>query len=213
MCSRSKNLEFLLTQELATYLRNASNLDACSSELKNSISRVLEKDSSVPFSVINDCYQLTTNLSCDFRENVYLPLWRILLITSIVLPSTTQPPKNHFLNARREKLKDIYANKCYEKMTRDIGSPMIFSETSRASRTCFSEFKYVKKQLIMVINFIFIVVSAFGFGYFLPDLISLEYPVSLFSRMICGLLISLIVLAADFYFLIRNFSLLEKIYG
>ncbi|KAK4472251.1 hypothetical protein MN116_003521 [Schistosoma mekongi] len=213
MVSRLTNLEFLLTKELATYLCNVCALDACSSELKNYISQLLEKESSVPFSVINDCYQLTINLSYDFRENVYHPLWRILLMTSVVLPLMMQPPENHCLDARREKLKDNYANKFYEKMTRDIGPPLVFSATSRASRTCFTEFKYLKKQLIMVLNFIFIVVSAFGFGYFLPDLISLEYPVSLFSRMICGLLSSLIVLAADFYFLIRNFSLLEKIYG
>ncbi|CAH8460562.1 unnamed protein product [Schistosoma curassoni] len=213
MGSRSINLDFILTDELATYLSKVGGLDICSPELKNSISQVLEKRSVVPYSVLNDCYHLTKKLSSTGKDNIYLQFWRISLNTSVVLPAIKQTFKNQGLDAHFEELRNKYNNKCYEKITKDIGTPMVFSTTSKAQKTCFSELKCARKQFVMVLNFIVIVMSAFAFGYFLPNLMPSSYSISLFSRIVCGLLCAVIVMVADFYFLIRNFSLLEKVYG
>ncbi|XP_018645209.1 hypothetical protein Smp_033620 [Schistosoma mansoni] len=213
MGSRSINLEFLLTDKLSTYLSKVGGLDICSPELKNSINQVLEKNSVVPFSVVNDCYHLTKMLSDTSKDNIYLQFWRISLDTSIVFPAIKQTFRNQVFDAHCEELKNKYDNKGYEKITKDIGTPMVFSTTSKVQKTCFSELKCARKQLFMVLNFIVIVMSAFAFGYFLPDLMFASYSISLFSRIVCGLLCAAVVLVADFYFLLRNFSSLEKMYG
>ncbi|CAH8439033.1 unnamed protein product [Schistosoma turkestanicum] len=212
MGSRPINLDFILTKELAEYLCKVSSQEICSQDLKNKISQLLERKSVIPFPVLNDCYHLTKKLSNTCQNNVYLPFWKIFLTTSVVLPAVKQNSRNQSLDAHFEDLKNKRDNICYQKMTRDIGSPLVFSTAPKAQKTCFAELKCAKKQLVMVLNFIFIVVSAFVFGCFLPDLIFSGHFVSLFLRMVCGLFCSATVLAADFYFLVRNFSLLEKVY-
>ncbi|CAH8483825.1 unnamed protein product [Heterobilharzia americana] len=213
MKSRSLGLKFLLTRELSAFLKDIHDLSACPSELKNEINRTLEKESTVAFSVINDCYNLTRNLPADFNRDIHIPFWRISLLTSVVFPETRKPRRDATFDAHFSELKLKYDNSYYDKMTRDVGSPLVFSAASKAKGTCLSEFKCVSKQLVMVLNFTFIVASGFAFGYFLPDLISNKNPVSLFSRIVCAFFCSLIVLFADLYFLVRNFSLLEKVYG
>ncbi|VDQ11773.1 unnamed protein product [Trichobilharzia regenti] len=212
MKPRSLSLEFLASEGLVSFLENVSNLDLCPQTLRNQIQQSV-KNTTVSFHLINECYDLTRKLSGNGNDRIYLPFWRIAQLTSIVLPKIKHVQKETRSDAHFEELRKKYENNCYEKMTRDFGSSLVFSTASRVKRTTVSDFKCLNKQLIMILNFCIIVASGFAFGYFVPDIIFSGNSVSLFTRIVCALLSSSIVLAADLYFLIRNFSLIEKAYG
>ncbi|GAA50803.1 hypothetical protein CLF_105062 [Clonorchis sinensis] len=193
-----------------SFLKRCLECDDLPGKLRDLVQPILDSKSTIPFVTLYECHSW---LRC--RQENPGPLWRLFASTTVVLPAPKEPIRNADLDKRVKALREKFSNQAYDKMVEGIGPKLALSNSMKGSETnssLCSELKCLNKQMVMVLNFIVVVSAGFVFGYFIPDMLSSNLDISMATRLMCGLSVSLLIFFADLYFLIKNVSEAEKIH-
>lgn len=201
------NINLSWNERIDCFFKNISNHHSCSDILRASILKIRNDKLTVPFNTLYECYLLNNKLKIVEP----IPIWRFLISSTIVYPDPKSIPRDANLDIRVKNLKSKFENNLYNKMTRDVGSPLHLSDT-KLFKSNFFHIRLANKQLMMILNFLIIIICTFVFGFYVSDIIFNEHGISFFTRLVCGLICSIVAFIADLYFLLRNINNLEELY-
>ena len=190
------HIDILLTESISSFLKQAKSTSGISTQLKSKLEQIPANAKTVKFSHVLEALE---NMKTAGLPNLP-PIWKLVQLSGIVLPEPYIPPRDIIVQQRVERLAQKFANMEYGRMTSSL-PPLGFA--SRYKSTGFDEVRCMKRQILMVVNFVIVVVGSFFFGYFLSDMFGHSQATSV-QRIICGFSLALIVFFADLYFLVKN---------
>jgi len=136
------------------------------------------------------------------RRKVYLH--ELLADAEIILPNLEIPKRNPELEKRIIKLRNTLAEKEYQKMTQNVN----FSSQYKPEDSIGYQMKQMNSGLIAVFQFVISLACAFFFGFSGVELF--VGGLQLAVRLLLGIVIALIVGAAELYFLVVNLAVSEE---
>jgi len=136
------------------------------------------------------------------RRKVYLH--ELLADSEIILPNLEIPTRNPELEKRIIKLRNTLAEKEYQKMTQNVN----FSSQYKPEDSIGYQMKQMNSGLIAVLQFVVSLACAFFFGFSGVELF--VGGLQLAVRLLLGIVIALIVGAAELYFLVVNLAVSEE---
>lgn len=195
------HIDLRMTEEVFSLLKRAISCNDLAPHLKSHLDQVSENARTVKFSIVREAYE---NIKALGASNLP-PLWKLVRTSGIVLPEPYVPPRDIIVQQRVESLTRKFANMDYSRMTSHL-PPL--GVTAGYKTSGFDGVRCVKRQIMMIINFLLVVIGSFVFGYFLCDIFGQSHATPV-QRIACGFTLALFVFFADLYFLLKNMDACE----
>ncbi|KAL5108531.1 hypothetical protein TcWFU_001768 [Taenia crassiceps] len=195
------HIDLRITEEILSFLKRAASCEGLATHLKSSLDQLPKSARTVKFSLVREAHESLKALGVSDLP----PLWKLTRISGIVLPEPYVPPRDIIVQQRVESLTRKFANLEYSRMTSHL-PPLGVTAKYKVSE--FGGVRCVKRQIMMIINFVLVVIGSFVFGYFLCDIFGQSNATPV-QRIACGFTIALFVFFADFYFLLKNMDACE----
>lgn len=114
----------------------------------------------------------------------------------MILPEPKFPPRNPELEKRIQRLRLEQAERDYKRITQNISGKQPYTEEPLSH-----QMREMNSHLIMILQFVISIVTAFTFGYLAPYFF--YGTVAAAPRILIGIIVAFIVGIADLYFVIR----------
>ena len=127
----------------------------------------------------------------------------------MILPEVEYPKRSPELEERCRKLRAEQENKEYAKMTSGLSGVGLGNEVLGSDDSIKKQLSEINNYLILVVQFVVSVATAFAAGFFAPYLFYGIEDVG--KRLIIGVILGFVVGIADLYFIIRHFLVIEGV--
>jgi len=132
-------------------------------------------------------------------------LHELLCDSEVVIPELEIPKRNPELEKRVAHLRNVVAEKEYQRMTKNVN----FTSRFKPEDSIGYQMKQMNSGLIGVIQLVISLAAAFLFGYMGIE-VFVGYTFDLAVRLLLGIMCALIVGAAELYFLAINLAVADS---